>query len=72
MAEPGQRHNLAGRLAQSFYQSKITVLIMVAIALFGALAMLFTPRLYNPEIVVPAAEIFIMRPVLTARRFTIW
>ena len=62
MVEPGQRHNLAGRLAQSFYQSKITVLIMVAIALFGALAMLFTPRLYNPEIVVPAAEIFIMRP----------
>lgn len=62
MAEPGQRQNLAGRLAQSFYQSKITVLIMVAIALFGALAILVTPRLYNPEIVVPAAEIFIMRP----------
>ena len=62
MAESEQRQNLAGRLAQSFYQSKITVLIMVAIALFGALAVLVTPRLYNPEIVVPAAEIFIMRP----------
>ncbi|MBU2804070.1 efflux RND transporter permease subunit [Acidithiobacillus ferridurans] len=62
MAESEQRQNLAGRLAQSFYKSKITVLIMVAIALFGALAILVTPRLYNPEIVVPAAEIFIMRP----------
>ncbi|HUX18808.1 MAG TPA: efflux RND transporter permease subunit, partial [Acidithiobacillus sp.] len=62
MAEPEQRQNLAGRLARSFYQSKITVLAMVAIALFGALAILVTPRLYNPEIVVPAAEIFIMRP----------
>ena len=62
MAEPAQRHNLAGRLAQSFYQSKITALMMMAIALFGTLAVLVTPRLYNPEIVVPAAEIFVMRP----------
>lgn len=54
--------NLAGRLARSFYQSKITVLIMIAIALFGLLAVTVTPRLYNPEIVVPAAEIFVMRP----------
>ncbi len=54
--------NLAGRLASGFYRSKITVLIMLAIALFGAMAVLVTPRLYNPEIVVPAAEIFVMRP----------
>ncbi|WP_123102058.1 efflux RND transporter permease subunit [Acidithiobacillus sulfuriphilus] len=64
MAEAGQRQpqNLAGRLAAAFYRSKITVLIMIAIALFGAMAVAVTPRLYNPEIVVPAAEIFIMRP----------
>lgn len=35
---------------------------MIAIALFGLLAVTVTPRLYNPEIVVPAAEIFVMRP----------
>ncbi|MBU2790923.1 efflux RND transporter permease subunit [Acidithiobacillus caldus] len=62
MAEGASSLNLAGRLAQGFYRSKITVLIMLAIALFGALAVLVTPRLYNPEIVVPAAEIFVMRP----------
>jgi Cation/multidrug efflux pump len=62
MADQQQKMNLAGRLAQSFYQSKITVLIMIAIALFGLLAVTVTPRLYNPEIVVPAAEIFVMRP----------
>ncbi len=62
MTDPAQRHNLAGRLAQSFHQSKITALMMMAIALFGTLAVLVTPRLYNPEIVVPAAEIFVMRP----------
>ncbi|MGK9449907.1 efflux RND transporter permease subunit [Acidithiobacillus caldus] len=62
MAEGPSPLNLAGRLAQGFYRSKITVLIMLAIALFGALAVLVTPRLYNPEIVVPAAEIFVLRP----------
>ncbi len=62
MADQQHKMNLAGRLAQSFYQSKITVLIMIAIALFGVLAVMVTPRLYNPEIVVPAAEIFVMRP----------
>ncbi|MCE5393687.1 MAG: efflux RND transporter permease subunit [Acidithiobacillus sp.] len=56
------RLNLAGRLASTFFQSKITVLVMIAIGLFGALAIMVTPRLYNPEIVVPAAEIFVMRP----------
>ncbi|MDD3760221.1 MAG: efflux RND transporter permease subunit [Acidithiobacillus sp.] len=62
MTENVAKMNLAGRLASGFYRSKITVLIMLAIALFGAMAVLVTPRLYNPEIVVPAAEIFVMRP----------
>ena len=54
--------NLAGRLARGFLGSKITVLIMLALTLFGALAIEVTPRLYNPEIVVPAASIFVIRP----------
>ncbi|MCE5387734.1 MAG: efflux RND transporter permease subunit [Acidithiobacillus sp.] len=62
MAESPHRLNLAGRLASAFFQSKITVLVMIAIGLFGVLAIMVTPRLYNPEIVVPAAEIFVMRP----------
>ncbi|AOU98594.1 transporter [Acidihalobacter yilgarnensis] len=56
------RLNLAGRLAQGFLTSKITVLIMLALTLFGTLAVIVTPRLYNPEIVVPAASILVMRP----------
>ncbi|MCL7751249.1 efflux RND transporter permease subunit [Guyparkeria hydrothermalis] len=54
--------NLAGRLANSFLYSKITALIMIAITLFGLMAVLITPRLYNPEIVVPGAQIFVQRP----------
>ncbi|OBS09929.1 efflux RND transporter permease subunit [Acidihalobacter prosperus] len=59
---PDERLNLAGRLAQAFLASKITALIMLALTLFGTLAVMVTPRLYNPEIVVPAASILVMRP----------
>jgi len=64
MSEPSQetRLNPSGWLAQRFLHTKITPLIMMAIALFGALAVLVTPRLYNPQIIVPAAQILIARP----------
>ncbi len=54
--------NSGGRLARAFLETKITPLIMLAITLFGVMAILLTPRLYNPEIVVPAAEIIVARP----------
>jgi multidrug efflux pump subunit AcrB len=61
-ATPAPRLNPSGRLAKGFLHTKITPLIMVAIGLFGILALLVTPRLYNPEIVVPAAQIIVVRP----------
>ncbi|HDO34566.1 MAG TPA: efflux RND transporter permease subunit, partial [Chromatiales bacterium] len=59
---PGPVLNSAGRLTRAFLHTKITPLIMIAITLFGVLAIIVTPRLYNPEIVVPAAEIIVVRP----------
>jgi len=59
---PEPRLNPSGKLAKTFLHTKITPLIMVAIALFGIMAILITPRLYNPEIVVPAAQIIVVRP----------
>lgn len=53
--------NLAGKLAASFMHSKITALIMIALTLFGLMAFFITPRLYNPEIVVPGAQILVQR-----------
>ncbi|MFP4251901.1 MAG: efflux RND transporter permease subunit [Guyparkeria sp.] len=58
----GKRLNIAGRLAETFLYSKITALIMVGLTLFGLLAIVITPRLYNPEIVVPGAQIMVQRP----------
>lgn len=51
--------NIAGKLAKAFIHSKITMMIMVAITLAGILAYLVTPREYNPQIVVPAANIIV-------------
>jgi multidrug efflux pump subunit AcrB len=58
--------NAVGRLTQRFLRSKITVLLMLAAALFGLMAILFTPRMYNPEISVPAANVVVRFPGATA------
>lgn len=54
--------NPAGRLARIFLHSKLTPLMAAAAALFGLLAILVTPRTYNPEIVVPVVNISVSRP----------
>lgn len=51
--------NIAGKLALTFIHSKITMMIMIAITLAGMMAYLITPREYNPQIVVPAANIIV-------------
>ncbi len=54
--------NIAGKLAQAFIHSKITLLMIIAITLVGMLALVLTPREYNPKIVVPAANIIVAKP----------
>ena len=51
--------NIAGKLAKAFIHSKITLMIMIAVTLAGALAYVVTPREYNPQIIVPAANIIV-------------
>ncbi len=66
MSEIRQTMNIAGRLAKGFLLSKITAMIMLAITLVGLVAMMVTPREYNPQIVVPAANIIVAKPGATA------
>ena len=54
--------NVAGRLARTFLHSKLTPLSIVAVTLFGILAIYATPRTYNPDIVVPVVNIQVARP----------
>jgi multidrug efflux pump subunit AcrB len=58
--------NLAGRLARGFLTSKLTALFILAVTLTGLLALAVTPREYNPQIVVPAANIIVAKPGASA------
>ncbi|MDE2346426.1 MAG: efflux RND transporter permease subunit, partial [Gammaproteobacteria bacterium] len=57
-----EKLNAVGRLTRLFLTSKITVLMMAAAAIFGIMAVLFTARMYNPEIAVPAANVMVSFP----------
>ncbi len=59
--------NIAGRLARAFLHSKLTPLIILAVTVFGLLAVLLTPRTYNPDIIVPVVNVTVMRPGSSAR-----
>jgi multidrug efflux pump subunit AcrB len=54
--------NSAGKIARMFLESKITAMLMLAVTLAGLLALFVTAREYNPQIVVPAANIIVAKP----------
>ncbi len=58
--------NIAGKIARIFLESKITAMIMLAITLAGVMALFVTAREYNPQIVVPAANIIVAKPGASA------
>ena len=62
--QPGQHAalGLAGRIAHTFIDSKLTPLIIVAALLLGAFAILKTPREEEPQIVVPMLDVFVQMP----------
>ncbi|HAK60495.1 MAG TPA: AcrB/AcrD/AcrF family protein [Nitrospiraceae bacterium] len=54
--------NISGKITQYFINSQLTVLIMAATAILGFFALVITPREENPQIVVPAANVFVQMP----------
>src|SRR6478752_7375415 len=57
---------LAGRIAHSFINSKLTPLVIVAALLLGAFSILKTPREEEPQIVVPMLDVFVQMPGASA------
>ncbi len=51
--------NIAGRLGQAAMNSTLTPLLSVVIFLVGLVALFITPREENPQIDVPAANVFV-------------
>lgn len=54
--------NSAGRLAGLFVNSRLTLLFVLGLTLFGILALVMTPREENPQIVVPGVAVTIGMP----------
>lgn len=52
-----EKLNFPGAVARYFVESKLTVLMMLAMLCFGIIGLLSTPREENPQIIVPGAEI---------------
>ena len=59
--------NISGKITEYFINSQLTVLLMAATAILGLFALLFTPREENPQITVPAANVFVMLPGSSAK-----
>ncbi|MEN8179873.1 MAG: efflux RND transporter permease subunit [Pseudomonadota bacterium] len=57
-----ERLNLPGRVARYFVESRLTVLMMLAILCFGIVGLMLTPREENPQIIVPAAAVSVALP----------
>ena len=55
----GNINGIAGKLADYFIDSRLTILIIVFAFLAGITAFLVTPREENPQIIVPAANIIV-------------
>jgi len=64
--EQNGKFSLAAILANLFVTSKLTQLFILACLLLGLLALAFTPREDNPQIVVPGANIRVELPGASA------
>ena len=56
------KNSLAAKIAESFLQSKLTVLLMISFVLLGIYSSYLIPREEEPQIEVPLADVFIQFP----------
>lgn len=61
------QEGISGKIARSFIQSKLTILLMVAFLLIGGYSTMLIPREEEPQIQVPMADIFIGFPGATPK-----
>ncbi len=58
---------LAGRIAHSFIESRLTPLLIVASLLIGLFSVAITPREEEPQIIVPMLDVFVGMPGASPR-----
>jgi multidrug efflux pump subunit AcrB len=63
----GAHPGIAGRIAQSFIDSKLTLLIVIASLLLGVFAVVMLPREEEPQIKVPMVDVLVSMPGFHAK-----
>ncbi len=58
---------IAGKIAGTFIESKLTPLIVIASLALGIFAVIITPREEEPQIVVPMIDVFVSYPGASAK-----
>ena len=62
----GHELGLAGRIANTFINSPVTPMLLIATLLIGLSGLIFTPRQEDPQISVPMIDIFVSYPGTSA------
>jgi len=62
MSTDNQNYSIIGRITAYFINSQLTILVIAALVIFGLGAVILTPKEENPQIVVPAAEVYLPYP----------
>ncbi len=64
--DPSQNYSLIGRITAYFINSQLTILVIATLVILGMGAVVLTPKEENPQIVVPAAEVYLPYPGVPA------
>ncbi len=64
---PEEAHGMAGRLAESFINSKLTPLLILTSVLLGLFAIINLPREEEPQIKVPMVDVMVAMPGASAK-----
>ncbi len=64
---PQPQVGLAGRIARTFIDSKLTPLIIIASVLLGVFAVIMLPREEEPQIKVPMVDVLVAMPGFSAK-----
>lgn len=65
--EPRQHAGIAGSMARSFADSKLTPLLVIAAVLLGVAAVMLLPREEEPQIKVPMVDVMVSMPGFSAQ-----
>jgi multidrug efflux pump subunit AcrB len=60
------KYSIIGQITNYFINSQLTILLIAVLVIFGIGAVVLTPKEENPQIIVPAAEVYLPYPGASA------